>query len=200
MNSTINLEEGRFVMPGDELCSGKYICGEGTYSLSSDKMFASLAGSIHIERSKDSTVVSVVSERTVTLPRLHSVVLAQVINVNLRICKVAILRVDSISVKSRLPGILRKEDVRATEKDSVELFNCFRPGDIMRARVISLGDGNAYSLSTAENELGVLFALSEDGHSMVPASWCEMLCTVTGRREKRKVAKVTNAELIPDDV
>jgi len=196
----MNLEEGQFVMPGDELCSGKYVSGDGTYSLSSDKVFASQAGSIHIKRSKDSTVVSVISERTVTLPRLHSVVLAQVVNVNLRICRVVILRVDSVSVKSRLPGILRKEDVRATEKDSVELFNCFRPGDIMRARVISLGDGNAYSLSTAENELGVLFALSEEGHSMVPASWCEMQCTVTGRREKRKVAKVTNAELIPDDV
>ena len=196
----MNLEEGQFVMPGDKLCSGKYICGEGTYNLNSDNVFASLAGSVHIERNKESTVVSVISERTVTLPQLHSIVLVQVVNVNLRICKVIILRVDSVSVQSRLPGILRKEDIRATEKDSVELFNCFRPGDILRARVISLGDGNAYSLSTAENELGVLFALSEEGYPMVPASWCEMQCTVTGRREKRKVAKVTNAELIPDDV
>lgn len=39
--------------------------------------------------------------------------------------------------------------------DKVEVFKCFRPGDIVRARVISLGDARQYYLSTAENELGV---------------------------------------------
>jgi len=195
----MNFEEGAFVFPGDELCSGKYTCGEGTYSLG-NSCVASLAGSLHIEHSNKSPIVSVVSENKVTLPQKDSIVLAQVGNVTARICKVVIIKVDSVTIKSHLPGILRKEDVRATEKDSVELFNCFRPGDIMRARVISLGDGNAYSLSTAENELGVLYAFSESGHPMLPVSWCEMQCTVSGRQERRKVAKVTNAELIPDNV
>lgn len=195
----MNFGEGSFVFPGDELCSGSYSCGEGTYSLG-NSCVASLAGVLHIEHSTEPPVVSVVSENKVTLPQKDSVVLAQVVNVTPRICKVVIIKVDSITLKSHLPGVLRKEDVRATEKDSVELFNCFRPGDIVRARVISLGDGNAYSLSTAENELGVLYASSEGGHPMLPASWCEMQCTVSEHRERRKVAKVTNAELIPDDV
>lgn len=195
----MNFEEGAFVFPGDELCSGKCSCGEGVYLLGKS-CIATLAGSLHVEHSTEPPVVSVVSENKVTLPRKDSIVLAQVINVTPRICKVVIIKVDSITIRSHLPGILRKEDVRATEKDSVELFNCFRPGDIVRARVISLGDGNAYSLSTAENELGVLHAFSETGHPMLPASWCEMQCTVTEHRERRKVAKVTNAELIPDDV
>lgn len=195
----MNFEEGEFVFPGDELCSGDYTSGEGTYPLGSSCV-ASLAGSLHINHSSNRPVVSVVSENKVTLPQKDAIVLAQVVNVTLRICKVVILKVDSVTIKSHLPGILRKEDVRATEKDSVELFNCFRPGDIMRARVISLGDGNAYSLTTAENELGVMYAFSESGHPMLPVSWCEMQCTVSGQREKRKVAKVTYAELIPDDV
>jgi hypothetical protein len=39
--------------------------------------------------------------------------------------------------------------------DKVEVIKCYRPGDIVRARVISLGDARQYYLSTAENELGV---------------------------------------------
>lgn len=35
------------------------------------------------------------------------------------------------------------------------MYKSFRPGDIVRARVISLGDARQYYLSTAENELGV---------------------------------------------
>ena len=34
----------------------------------------------------------------------------------------------------------------------------------MQARVSSLGDSHSYSLSTAENELGVIFAMSEAGN------------------------------------
>lgn len=33
-------------------------------------------------------------------------------------------------------GQLRKEDVRATEKDRVEMYKCFRPNDIILARVV----------------------------------------------------------------
>ena len=55
--------------------------------------------------------------------------------------------------------MIRKEDVRATEKDRVEMYRSFRPGDISLARVISLGDAMVgYLLTTAENELGVVIA------------------------------------------
>lgn len=47
-----------------------------------------------------------------------------------------------------------------------------------------------YQLSTAENELGVVIAHSEHGHSMVPISWTEMQCPKTLVKEQRKVAKV----------
>ena len=36
----------------------------------------------------------------------------------------------------------------------VEVYKCFRPGDLVLARVISIGDYSSYFLSTAENELG----------------------------------------------
>ena len=56
--------------------------------------------------------------------------------------------------RSPLKGVIRREDVRQTEKDRVELSKCFRPSDIVMAKIISLGDQNNYLLSTAADELG----------------------------------------------
>ncbi|XP_037091377.1 exosome complex component CSL4-like [Pollicipes pollicipes] len=77
----------------------------------------------------------------------------------------------------------------------VKLYECFRPGDVILAKVVSLGDALSYVLSTAENELGVALAYSEAGHPMVPVSWTEMACPATQTRELRKVAKIP-----PEDV
>ena len=71
------------------------------------------------------------------------------------------------------------------------MYKCYRPGDLILARVISIGDAASYFLSTAENELGVVFAQSSEGEaSMIPVSWCEMKCPLSNTREYRKVAKV----------
>jgi len=87
------------------------------------------------------------------------------------------------------PATIRREDVRATEKEKVVTSAAFRVGDLVRAVVISLGDQANYYLSTARNEFGVLMARSEDGNPMVPVSWREFRDEVTGKREGRKVAK-----------
>lgn len=50
--------------------------------------------------------------------------------------------------------------MRATEIDKVVMHDSFRPGDIVRAEVVSLGDARSYYLMTAKNELGVVFAKS----------------------------------------
>jgi hypothetical protein len=54
---------------------------------------------------------------------------------------------------------------------------------------LSLGDARSYYLSTAANELGVIWAKSEIGNVMVPVSYQDMEDSVTGVTERRKVAK-----------
>jgi len=93
-------------------------------------------------------------------------------------------------LKSEFPGVIRQADVRLTNVDQVELYKCFRPGDIVRAEVVSLGDKNSYYLSTAKNEYGVIFASSMAGSVMIPISWDSMQCPTTKSIEYRKVAKV----------
>ncbi|CAG8803818.1 37156_t:CDS:2 [Gigaspora margarita] len=51
------------------------------------------------------------------------------------------------------------------------------------------GDARSYYLSTAKNELGVIYAQSVAGAVMIPISWQEMQCTKTKAMEPRKCAK-----------
>ena len=78
-------------------------------------------------------------------------------------------------------GVIRVQDIRATEKDKVKVGDCFRGGDVIKGQVvgtrfilvstvasltreqISLGDARSYYITTARNDLGVIFATSEAG-------------------------------------
>ncbi|KAL4965500.1 exosome non-catalytic core subunit CSL4 [Aspergillus stella-maris] len=154
-----------------------------------------------------------------TLPVVDSVVLARVTRVQKRQATVSILVVlnesasnpststsDNDNIEAilssaanpenhsstdelRFQALIRKEDVRAVEKDRVVLDEMFRVGDIVRGSVISLGDQSFYYLTTARNDLGVVMARSEAGNMMFPVSWKEMRDPVTGKGEMRKVAR-----------
>jgi exosome complex component CSL4 len=95
----------------------------------------------------------------------------------------------SSSDELRFQALIRKEDVRAVEKDRVVMDEMFRVGDIVRGTVISLGDQSFYYITTARNDLGVVMARSEAGNMMFPVSWKEMRDPVTGAAEQRKVAR-----------
>ncbi|KAK9431062.1 hypothetical protein V1505DRAFT_369240 [Lipomyces doorenjongii] len=128
------------------------------------------------------------------VPDVDDVVLVRVLRINPRQASVAILVVgESNSSTDEYGGIIRAQDVRETEKDKVKMQNCFKPGDIVRARVISLGDGTNYYLSTAANDLGVVFAISEvSGAPMYPVDWKSMRCPVSDTIEERKCARPTS--------
>lgn len=89
----------------------------------------------------------------------------------------------------RFQALIRREDVRAVEKDRVVMDEMFRVGDIIRGSVVSLGDQSFYYLSTARNDLGVVLARSSAGNMMFPASWRDMRDSVSGVAEGRKVAR-----------
>ncbi|XP_076467686.1 exosome complex component CSL4-like [Babylonia areolata] len=166
-------------------------CGPGTYERNG-YIIASLAGCLHKETLQDgSTKVSILSDaRQTIVPSVGALVTARITNATPRFCKCSILSIGKIQLKEPFRGMIRREDIRATEKDRVETYKCFRPGDIIVARVLSLGDAQSYVLSTAENELGVVIATSEAGATMVPISWCKMQCPRTLAEEYRKVARV----------
>ncbi|KAF4674652.1 Exosome complex component CSL4 [Perkinsus chesapeaki] len=88
-------------------------------------------------------------------------------------------------------GHIRVQDVRYYDIDAVAIEDCFRPGDLVRCKVLSMGDSRSYLLTTSGTDasLGVVMATSVNGHPLVPISWRLMKCSVTGELEKRKVAR-----------
>lgn len=180
------------VVPGDCICTAdeNRTAGDGTYR-QGEYIFSSLTGFVDYKEDNKEIVVEVNKgfERTI-VPTVGSVVTAKVVNIRRRFAKCLIYCVESTVLKEPFRGMLRKEDVRAKEKDKVEMYKCYRPGDIILARITSIGTMHSYNLSTAEEELGVVFARSEAGFEMTPTSWSEMMCTKTFVKEPRKIAKV----------
>ncbi|TQS35395.1 hypothetical protein Golomagni_04185 [Golovinomyces magnicellulatus] len=123
------------------------------------------------------------------LPEVNSTVLCRVTRITPKQATVSILVAGETVLNGEWQGLIRVQDVRATEKEKVKIFESFRPGDIVRAAVISLGDQSNYYLSTASNNLGVIMAVSEAGNAMYPVSWKEYRDPETGASECRKVAK-----------
>lgn len=125
-------------------------------------------------------------------PQIGDAVVAKVTKVTPRQASCVIVVVNGRTLSDNFPAVIRQEDVRATEVDKVKIYDSFMPGDVVNAQVLSLGDANAYFLTTAAgNELGVISATCvTSGQKMVPIGWREMQCPVTAARESRKVAKV----------
>ncbi|RXN01593.1 Exosome complex component CSL4 [Acipenser ruthenus] len=172
MNANVN----KHIFAGERLCSIEdCIAGVGTYSRHG-YILASLAGYVlKKNEGEELPVISVVRETEAQLlPDVGAIVTCKVTSINPRFAKVHILYVGSTPLKDKFRGTIRKEDVRATEKDKISL------GDVQ----------SNYLLTTAENELGVVVAHSEAGAQMVPISWCEMQCPRTHAKEFRKVARV----------
>jgi len=187
----------KIVVPGVRLCESddRHVGGAGTYT-QHGYIYSSLLGQLNLLHTNNKTVsveVEGCGQKTI-VPSTGDVVTLKILSVNPRFAKANIMCVKDVVLSEPFRGQIRKEDVRATEKDRVEMYKSFRPGDIVLARVISFGDAGAgYLLTTGENELGVVIATSEAGASMVPVSWTEMQCPETYVKEHRKVAKV-----IPD--
>ncbi|CAL4118817.1 unnamed protein product, partial [Meganyctiphanes norvegica] len=177
-------------VPGQRICeaTGTQVAGEGTYVFNK-YIYASLAGQVTIVPQKDLEVVKVtLGIHGTVLPEAGSIVTCRVQSVNPVMATVSILCVGPQKLHTPFQGSVRKQNVRDHQIDTVEMYNCFRPDDIIVARVLSLGDMRNYELSTACNELGVVTAHCEEGHHLVPASWTTMRCQC--RTEPRKVAKV----------
>ncbi|XP_075210989.1 exosome component 1 Csl4 [Lycorma delicatula] len=187
-----NKIENAVCVPGLRIClaDSTHTAGRGTYERQG-YIYSSLAGLLQLIPQEKGFLVEVHSSNEQSIvPVPGNIVTAEVITINRRFAKCQIKCIGDTVLTRPYRGVLRKEDIRATEKDRVEVYDSVRPGDIILARVLPINEVQSYQLSTAENELGVVIAHSEAGISMVPVSWTEMQCPKTYHKEKRKVAKV----------
>ncbi|ORY27891.1 CND01650-like protein [Naematelia encephala] len=167
-------------------------CGAGCYEYQG-RILSSIIG----RPRRIGAVVSVVGkEEAANVPDIDSIVIGTISRVTPQQAHLTISTSNSRPVPESAEefiGVIRIADTRLTERDKIKMGECFRLGDIVRAKVLSLGDARNYYLSTSANELGVIQATSEAGNPLTPVSYQEMEDVVTGTRERRKVAKPENA-------
>jgi exosome complex component CSL4 len=200
------LDLGSKVAPGDRLGSSKILePGKGCYSRDNE-IFASAVGILKLDKqinndNDSTTIVSIELEsgRIYASSQILSIgikVLCRVGRINNQQAMVDIIAAEAIgALKEHSAGLIRKEDIRLGATEEVKVHESFRPGDVVLARIISLGDSRRFFLSTAENELGVIRAVCAiSGKSMTPISWKEMECPETKAREGRKCAKPKDTE------
>ncbi|KAK9876402.1 hypothetical protein WA026_012713 [Henosepilachna vigintioctopunctata] len=184
-------------LPGQRLslCDKTHTSGKGTYDRRG-YIYSNISGIVDVVIKDGIKILEVHSPGLQTIvPAQGDVVTAQISIITQQYCKCYIKCIGDKILRRHFKAILRREDIKATEKDKIDVYKSFKPGDIILARVLPITEAHNYQLSTAENELGVAVAYSEHGHPMIPISWTEMQCIKTYVKEPRKVAK-----LIPENI
>ena len=144
------------MFPGDSIGSGKeYAAGSGAYLCDgSDVVKASLLGQLVCmpstsEDSSDSSNKSMLHVISTAQASTQDVVIdigdtvtGRVVKISTNQAFVTILAVgDAVLPPGQQPSaVVRKEDIRLMDTDALVVHECFRPGDIVEAQVISLGD------------------------------------------------------------
>lgn len=147
-------------IPGQALGpTSKYLPGPGTH-IHQSNLYSSLLGVVHVSQPEKAPgpakrltkitplpptelpTISVsrsgISEKREVLPEVNNVVLCRVIRITPRQAVVNILVCGESVLEAEWQGVIRVQDVRATEKDRVKIYESFRPGDIVRAEVVRL--------------------------------------------------------------
>ncbi|CAN1233904.1 Exosome complex component CSL4 [Linum perenne] len=142
-------EKEETVTPGEVLGKAAEVrAGKGAYVApyrSTDIMyvFSSLTGLRHThppppDSPDQRPTVEVIGHKARgAVPETGSVVIARVTKVMAKMASADIMCVGPKSVREKFTGIIRQQDVRATEIDKVDMHLSFRPGDIVKALVVS---------------------------------------------------------------
>lgn len=143
--------------------SSKYHAGPGTH-IHDGQVISSLPGAVTITAPTGSQTTSVPSTKRLTriqsalssgeksvisvsrhgsgkkreaLPDVGNIVLCRVVRLMPRQAIVSIQQVGETVLQTEWQGVIRSQDVRATEKDKVKIYESFRPGDVVKALVVS---------------------------------------------------------------
>ncbi|MEM3696124.1 MAG: exosome complex RNA-binding protein Csl4 [Candidatus Bathyarchaeia archaeon] len=184
MNTLSERESGKFVLPGERLgVIEEFIPDAGTYVLDG-VIHSKIVGRALLDfLNKRVSVYPLI--RGARIPKVGSIVMGQVSTVQTENAGVRIFKIGNKSLTGFFSGILHISDVQQTYVKS--MFDVCKPGDIIRAKVIS-EKNHVYHLSTKDKELGVVYAFCSQCGYMLELKRHVMRCLRCGKIEKRKTA------------
>lgn len=185
-------KSGLFVIPGDRLgVIEEFVSGSGTY-VEHGTIYSNTSGRALLDMlNKKVSVYPMV--HVASVPQAGNTVIGQVSDVRSKMAALRIFKIGKTPLSGFFTGILHISD---TSFGYIEtMFEACKPGDIMRAKVI-INKNRTYHLSTADNNLGVLYAFcSRCGHILSSGKQA-MRCPECGKIEKRKIASDYGESLI----
>ena len=178
-------KSGGFVSPGDRLgVIEEFSPGPGTY-VDEGRIYSKATGHALIDlMNKQVSVYPVV--RVASSPKVGSIIVGQVTQVQIHTANVRILKIDQKTLSGPFFGVLHISDSSPMYVDS--MFDVCKSGDILRAKVIS-ETNRIYHLSTSvDRSLGVTFAFCSNCGQTLQWRRSRMRCPDCGRIENRRVA------------
>lgn len=183
MDPVGNRKSGKFVTPGDKLgVIEEFLPGLGTY-VDDGNIYSLTTGQLLMDMLKREVAVHS-TVRVPSIPKKGNIIVGQITNIQDRNLVLKIFQINEKTIPV-FTGIMHISDV---SKGYIKtMFDAFKGGDIIRAKVISTAN-REFHLSTQEDNLGVIHAFcSHCGHSLILQN-SQLLCSHCKRIERRKIA------------
>jgi exosome complex component CSL4 len=175
-------KNGQFVVPGERLGVIEEFTPDPETYVKEGVIYSRVVGRAVHDLSNKRVSVQPLVHRT-KVPIIGSTVVGQVLNVQSENASVKIFEIDNEQLSGSFSGILHISDVALSYVES--MFNVCKPGDIIRAKVIS-DKNQVYHLSTKDRNLGVVYAFcSRCGHPL-ESKRQTLYCPRCERAEERK--------------
>jgi exosome complex component CSL4 len=178
------LKDGQLVLPGERLgVIEEFIPDAGTY-VEEGVIYSRVVGRAILDMQTRRVSVNPVV-KGVKIPKIGSTVLSQVMSTQNENASARIFKIGDEALSGVFSGVLHISDVQMRYVDS--MFDVCKPGDILRASVIS-EKNRVFHLSTKEKELGVVYAFCSQCGFELELKRHIMRCPRCGNIEKRKTA------------
>jgi exosome complex component CSL4 len=177
-------KSGLFVVPGDLLgVIEEFTSGPGTY-VESGTIYSKITGRTLLDMlNRQVSVYPII--QTVNIPKIGDIITGLVLEVKSKNAVLRIFQIGNKTLSGFFKAMLHISGVSHSYVDN--MFNICKEGDIMRAKVIST-QNRSFFLSTADKNLGVVFALcSRCGH-VLQSGKHGMECSKCGNFERRKLS------------
>jgi exosome complex component CSL4 len=177
-------KSGQLVVPGERLgVIEEFIPDAGTY-VKDGVIYSKVVGRTLVDLVHKRVSVSQLVHGA-RVPNVGSTVLGQVSSAQAETAGVRIFEIGDEEVSGVFTGILHVSDVQMRYVDS--MFDICKPGDVIRAKVIS-EKNRTYHLSTKDKNLGVVYAFCSNCGNLLEPKRQGMHCSKCGRVERRKTA------------
>ncbi len=177
-------KSGHLVMPGERLgVIEEFIPDSGTY-VKDGVIYSKIIGRSLVDLVNRRVSVYPVAKEAV-VPKVGTVVIGQIGNAQSDNVLVRIFHIGKKTLTGNFGGILHVSDVSDRYIDQIS--DAVKPGDIVRAKVIS-EKNKVFHLTTNDKNLGIVYAFCSRDGTLLNQDRYDLKCPKCGNIERRKLA------------